>query len=117
MNNERFGMLMSALDNFAQKFSKMGIENFELDQQRYTIKKVGDYVFIANSSKKHKTKKVNREMEKLIERFFEIYNKDLLEEFNGDLTPLQQCEECFREEIQESLEEPVKDFWEGIINR
>ncbi|TXT59933.1 MAG: hypothetical protein BAJALOKI2v1_150023 [Promethearchaeota archaeon] len=108
---------MSALTSFAGELSETGLRNFELDKKRFTIKKAFDYLFIANSSKKYKEKKVNREMEALTEKFFNVYTKDILEDFDGEISALQECEECFKEEIQDSLEEPVKDFWEGIINR
>jgi hypothetical protein len=113
---ELFGMLMSALNSFANELSKTGLTNFELDKKRFTIKKVEDYLFIANSSRKHKMKKVNREMESLATKFFEIYDSELLKNFDGDMSCLESCETCFRAEIKDSLEEPVKKFWEGIVN-
>jgi hypothetical protein len=109
-------MLMGALTSFASELSETGLKNFELDNKRFTIKKVLDYLFIANSSKKYKEKKINREMESLTEKFFQIYTKDILEDFDGEITSIKHCEKCFREEIKDSLEEPVKEFWEGIVN-
>ena len=108
---------MSALNSFAKEISKKGLTNFELADRRFTIKKVKDYLFVANSSRKHKIKKVNGEMDNLAQKFFKIYDNKILEQFDGDVSYLSECEECFREEIKESLEEPVKKFWEGIVNR
>ena len=56
-------------------------------------------------------------MENLAETFFRVYDGDLLEKFDGNITALERCEKCFKEEIQDSLEQPVKNFWEGIVNR
>jgi hypothetical protein len=117
MKPERFGMLMGALNTFAKEISKTGLDNFSFNQKRYTLKKVKDFLFVANSSTKHPSKKVNREMESLANTFFKVYDEELLERFDGELSILENCEECFREEIKDSLEEPVKNFWEGIINR
>ena len=115
--SELFGMLMSALNSFALSLSKNELKNFEFSKKRYTIKKVNDYLFVANSSKKRAAKKVNQELENLSEIFFETYERELLEECDGDVSKLTRCEEIFKERIKESLEEPVKQFWEGIVNR
>ncbi|MBD3340045.1 MAG: hypothetical protein GF353_13100 [Candidatus Lokiarchaeota archaeon] len=112
---ELFGMLMSALDSFAKELSEAGFNSFEFDNKRYSIKKANKYLFVASSSPKHRMKKVNQEMMSLAKSFFEIYDRDLLDHFDGDTSVLKSCEECFKAEIQDSLEEPVKKFWEGII--
>ena len=86
--SELFGKLMSALNSFAFSLSKNELKNFEFSKKRYSIKKVKDYLFVANSSEKMRVKKVNQELENLSEIFFEIYDEELLKEYNGNLSKL-----------------------------
>jgi len=106
-----FGGLLSAINSFAEELSKGGLSNFELANKKFSLLKKQNYLFIANSSKKHNLKKVNQELEEIMSRFFEIYQDNLLNNWNGDTSIFTN----FEDEIEESLENVIqkleKAFW------
>ena len=62
IEDQLFGALMSALNAFAQEIASAGLTNFEIKNIRFTIIKKEHLYFIANSSKKHKEKKILAEL-------------------------------------------------------
>lgn len=106
-----FGALMSAVNHFAEEIANSGLSNLELSARRFTIKKRENALFIATSDKKLKPKKVMQELDGIMDKFFIIYSKDLLDNWDGDISMF----ENFNEEIEESLDSPVdkmkKAFW------
>ena len=109
--------MMSALNSFVQHLSGEELKSFEISNKRFTIKVCEKYLFIANSSKKHNVKKVKRALDNLSKYFFEIYDKKDLREFYGNISSLKESEQEFREKIQNTLEQHVRQFWDGIVNR
>ncbi|HEA70434.1 hypothetical protein LCGC14_1386210 [marine sediment metagenome] len=101
-----FGGLMTALSVFAEQLSKGGLTNFELSDKRFSVIKRNDLLFIANSSKNQKPKKVAQELDVITERFFELYNDDFMAHFNGNIKQF----EAFEREIENSLEETKRKF-------
>jgi hypothetical protein len=95
-----FGAMMSALNMFAEQLTEGGMSNFDLKDTRFTIIKKGSLLFIATSSKKYSQKKVNKEIEKLSNKFIKLYYNEL-ENFKGKLGSYTN----FIHEIGSSLEE------------
>jgi hypothetical protein len=106
INPQLFGALMSALNSFAEQLADGGITNFELSKLRFTIIKKNDFIFVANSLNKKKEKKVLNELKTISERFFELYPKEILENWDNDVTIFSN----FGEEIQGSFETTTKKF-------
>ena len=105
INAQLFGGFMSALDSFAHTFSDTGIESFELSNKRFSFLKRNNILFIANSEKKYKEKKVHKELDIIIERFIQLYG-DKLKNWHGDIDIFH----GFKKEIKESLEDRIKKF-------
>ncbi|MFX1385493.1 MAG: hypothetical protein ACFFBP_24010 [Promethearchaeota archaeon] len=101
-----FGGLMTALNTFAEEISKRGLSNFEIGDKRFTILKRNNYLFIVNSDIKIKQKWVLQELNNIIEKFFNRYPKEVLDYWNYDLSLFVP----FKNEIENSLEEPIKKF-------
>ncbi|KKL70000.1 hypothetical protein LCGC14_2109320 [marine sediment metagenome] len=101
-----FGGLMTALNVFAEQLSKGGLTNFELSEKRFSVIKKNNLLFIANSSKNQKPKKVAQELDLITERFFELYNYDFMAHFDGNIKQF----EAFEREIENSLEETTRKF-------
>ena len=101
-----FGAMMSALNMFAEQLTEGGLSNFELNNKRFTIIKKNDFLFIGNSSKEIKSKKIVRELEKIVTKFFGKYSEDILDDSSGNLKNFME----FEEEIKDSLEEIIKKF-------
>ncbi|MFX1391549.1 MAG: hypothetical protein ACFE9Z_15905 [Promethearchaeota archaeon] len=95
-----FGAMMSALNMFAEQLTEGGLSNFDLKDTRFTLIKKWKLIFIATSSKKYKQKKVNKELEKISDKFLKLHNEDL-KTFHGKIGAFSD----FANEIVSSLEE------------
>ena len=112
VNEQLFGGLMSALHAFAQELSSGGLTNFELSSIRFTIFKDNDFLFVANSAKKVKEKRVQEELKKVAESFFNKYPIDWFKnEWDGDISFFVD----FEEDIIDHLQDPIKRFWNGLV--
>ena len=110
LDAQLFGGLMTALNSFAEKLSKGGLTNFELNSKRFSVIKRRDFLFIANSSKKFKAKKVVHELDTIVNRFFEIYPEDVLFRFDGNIKQFNN----FEKEIEDSLQETIRKFQKAL---
>ncbi|MFX0036792.1 MAG: hypothetical protein ACFE9I_14275 [Candidatus Hermodarchaeota archaeon] len=107
VEDQLFGALMSALNSFAQEIANGGLNNFEIKNIRFTIIKKKNLIFIANSSKKHKEKKILAELEQIAEKFIEEYPETSNDNWDGCIDDYQ----TFESKITDKLEDPVKKFW------
>jgi len=110
LDPQLFGGLMTALNSFAEALSKGGLTNFELKSKRFSVIKRKTFLFIANSSKTFKIKKVVQELESIANRFFEIYPEDVLFNFDGDIKRFVD----FEKEIENSLQETIRKFQNAL---
>ncbi len=106
VNEQLFGALMTALNSFAQELISGGLTSFELSSIRFTIIKSSKFLFVCNSSKKIKEKRVIEELRSIEEKFFEVYESQLETWDGGDISMFSE----FETEIVESLEETIKKF-------
>ena len=104
VNPQLFGALMSALNIFAEKLTEGGISNFELSSIRFSIIKRNQFLFVANSSSKIKVKKVQKELENISEKFFELYPAETLKRWDSDVGLF----DTFVNSIKNSLEDDIK---------
>ena len=111
MKTQLFGALMSALNSFAEKLSDGGLSNFELSNKRFVIMKMSGFLYVANASKKVKEKKVIEQLERVSDKFFQLYPVDWFKrEWDNDVSVFTD----FENHIEESLEDPIKKFWDGF---
>ena len=106
MDEQLFGGLLTALHSFAEELSSEGLTSFDMHDKRFTMKKKNTYLFVANSSKRIKEKKVMAELEKISQKFFNSYSEDILNNWDGDVGIFAN----FDKEIEDSLEETIKKF-------
>ncbi len=106
LDAQLFGGLMSTLNLFAEELSSGGLSNFELSNKRFSIIKKNHYLFIANSSKDKKVKKVHQEIEAVILKFFDKYSEEDLRDNTGNIDVFSN----FEKEIEGSLEETIRRF-------
>jgi len=115
VNEQLFGALMSALNSFAQELSSGGLTNFELSSIRFTIlkgkDKNQDFLFIANSAKKVKEKKVQDELKEIADKFFLKYSSVNWDNWDGEIDIFTN----FDKNIDVHLEDPIKKFWGGLV--
>jgi hypothetical protein len=107
VEDQLFGALMSALNSFAQEIASGGLNNFEIQKIRFTIIPKQNLIFIVNSSRKFKEKKILSELEQIAEKFIEMYPETVLDEWDGAIDKYK----SFEKVISSALEDPVKKFW------
>ena len=106
-----FGGFLSALNSFAEEITKKGLSNFEIADKRFTILKDGNFIFIANASKQHKHRKVKEELSKIMQKFYQIYPKNLLNNWNGDVSIFSNFKDKIKDSTEEILEKFRESFW------
>lgn len=111
LDEQLFGALLTALNSFAEEIAHDGLSNFELSDIRFTILKKAHFIFIANSDKKIKPKRVLQELKDVMEKFFTVYSKETIDNWDNDISTFSN----FDEEIEDSLDDPIKKmekaFW------
>ena len=111
LDDQLFGALMTALNSFAEQIAQDGLSNFVLGDKRFTILKRFDFIFIANSDRKIKPKKVLQELQAVMDTFFTVYSKEILENWDNDISTFSN----FEQDIEDSLDDPIKKmekaFW------
>jgi hypothetical protein len=106
LDEQLFGSMLSALNSFAEEITEEGLSNFELKNRRYTILKNNNLIFIANSSKKIKEKKVINELTDISNKFFELYPQEVIDNWDYEVNIFKK----FEDQIEESLEETIHRF-------
>jgi hypothetical protein len=111
LDDQLFGALLTALNSFAEEITHDGLSNFELSDIRFTILKKSRFIFIANSDKKIKPKRVLQELKNVMEIFFSVYSKEVLDNWDSDVSIFSN----FDKKIEDSLDDPIKKmekaFW------
>lgn len=111
LDEQLFGALLTALNSFAEQIAQEGLSNFELGDNRFTILKRSHFIFIANSDKKIKPRKVLQELRTVMDIFFTVYSKETIDNWDGDISIFSN----FERDIEDSLDDPIrkmeKAFW------
>ena len=111
MDDQLFGGLLAAINSFVEELIKGGLSSFQLRDKRFSFLIKNDIIFIADSSKKVKEKRVQGELELISKRFFELYSEDILSVWDNDTSRFVN----FGKEIENSLEDTIKKlqdaFW------
>ncbi len=106
VNKELFGGFITALNYMAEELNEGGLSNFESQKAKFTILKKEGILFVTNSPKKVKEKKIMSALGEIADQFITKYSEILknwdqnTDHFHG-----------FEENIQTSLQDPVKGFW------
>ena len=87
IKTQLFGALMSALNSFADRLSDGGLSNFELSDRRFVLMKKNNVLFVSCASKKVKEKRIIEQLNKVAEKFFELYPlKWIQNEWDSDIS-------------------------------
>lgn len=88
-----FGMLMSALTSFIGELTNDQLNCLEFNNLRFDLIKRNSFLFLASSSRKVKHKKVLRILDHVITLFFERYPKEELNKWDGNVNIFQELED------------------------
>ncbi|NVM38052.1 MAG: hypothetical protein HWN81_20830 [Candidatus Lokiarchaeota archaeon] len=111
LDEQLIGALMSALNLLAEELEKGGLSNFELKDKKYIFMKQHGISFIVNSSKKTKEKKVKEEMKSIVDKFFTLYPKEMLNNWDNDLSVFDDFEKHIKDSLQDTIDKFEKAFW------
>lgn len=109
MDDQRFGALLNTLDEFAEEFTEEGLQNFELENEKYLLFDKDEILCIANSSKDVDEKEIIDKLKTLSEKFLKQY-KDYLDNWKGNIEKFSDFEDI----INKELRSPVKKFLKKI---
>lgn len=93
MQDQMLGMLMSALNSIAEKLELGGMTELALMDFLVSFIKRRRFIFVGITEKKRKKKKMNQEIEDLVNKFFNIYPDHVLATWNGDISLFDDLEE------------------------
>ncbi len=109
INEQLFGALMSAINQFAEQISEGGISNFSLSNIHFSIIKSGGFLFVASSANK-KEKKTNEELRKIADKFFKKY-PDLESWDSSEVSIFSDFELEIEDSLKDTVDKLKKAFW------
>ena len=98
--SEFFGQVLVAFDALTKHIADGDLSNIEWGDKLITIKKNEEVIFLACCDSNAKEGKVNEELDIISKRFFDIYPKVLIEDFEGDRSVFSNSEQRFLSEIK-----------------
>jgi len=111
VDEQLIGALISALNLLAEELERGGLSSFELKDKKYIIMKQHGLSFIVNSSKKTKEKKVKEEMQNIVNRFFNLYPKEIFENWDNDISIFTDFEKHIEDSLQDTIKKFENAFW------
>ncbi|TKJ23646.1 MAG: hypothetical protein CEE43_03005 [Promethearchaeota archaeon Loki_b32] len=111
VDDQLIGALMSALNLLAEELERGGLSNFEIKDKKYIILKQHGLSFIVNSSKKTKEKKIKEEMKSIVNKFFNLYPKEMLNNWDNDVSIFTDFEKHIKDSLQDTIDKFEKAFW------
>lgn len=86
ISDDLFVGFLNALNTVADMLSNGNIAKFELNSIKYITLKNNNFLFIGNSDKKVKEKRVQEELKKIAKKFFDKYSVEWLKNnWNGEI--------------------------------
>ena len=102
IDEQMFGAIMTSLLTFAERgLFKNIISSFNISDKQIYLSKKEDLIFITDTSEKIKVKKIEKELNKIIDRFFVRFPSDQCLPWECDINRYTD----FKEEIEDSLKE------------
>jgi hypothetical protein len=102
IDEQLFGAVISSLNTFAENgLFEDSISSFVISDKTLYLKKKDALLFVIDASEKKKVKKFVKELEKVIEKFFELYPPELFTNWDCNVSQFAK----FEDEIRDSLKE------------
>ncbi|MFX1592612.1 MAG: hypothetical protein ACFFCL_07960 [Promethearchaeota archaeon] len=80
-----FGMILSAINSFAEQISNGGLSSFELANKRFSFIEKNEIIFLGCSVLSLKEKAAKKELHEIIKLFFKLYPKDVMNNWDGEI--------------------------------
>ncbi|MFW9948465.1 MAG: hypothetical protein ACFFDX_16690 [Candidatus Odinarchaeota archaeon] len=111
LDEQLFGALLTALNSFVEQIAQEGLSKFEMGDMRFSILKKSNFIFIANSDKKVKSKKVLQELKIVMEKFFNVYSKEIIDNWDNDISIFSNFGKQIEDSLEDSIKKMEKAFW------
>ncbi len=102
-----FGMLISALTSFTQELTHEQLNCLEFSNLRFDLIKRNNFIFLASSSRRIKHKKVLRLLDHVITLFFQRYPKEELIKWDGNINIFHELEDYITKSRDELIIELI----------
>lgn len=109
VNEQLFGALMSAIMTFAKEISNKGLTSIELTDRTFIFLKRKGLIFVTNTPKKVKERRIKKELDRISDKFFELYSFNV-NDWDSDVSAFND----FEKHIEDSLEATINKFKEGF---
>lgn len=107
IEEQLFGMLISAISSFARELTHQELNCLEFSNLRFDILKKNGFLFLASSSRQIKHKRVLRIIDHVIELFFERYPVRELNKWDGSINIFRELEEYITKTRDELIIEMI----------
>ena len=102
IDEQLFGAVISSLNTFAEKgLFEDSISSFVISDKTLYLKKKNNLLFVIDASEKKKVKKLTKELDKVIDKFFELFPPELFINWDCNINRFAQ----FEDEIRDSLKD------------
>ena len=93
--SEFFGQVLVAFDALTKHIAEGELSNIEWGDKLIALKKKENLIFLACCNCDVKEERVRDELDNISKRFFDIYSKILVEDFDGDRKMFESSEKRF----------------------
>jgi hypothetical protein len=84
VDSQIFGGFISAITSLAKNFTTSGLQSFELGDHRFFLFKQDGLLFIANTEKRVKIQKIEKEIKTNATKFMKKYSPTILHNWDGN---------------------------------
>lgn len=107
IEEQLFGMLISALSSYTQELTDENLKCVEFSNYRFDIIKKNRFLFLATSSRKIKHKKVLSLLDYIADMFFKWYPNEKLNKWDGSVNIFHELEEYITKSKDELIIELI----------
>lgn len=110
INDQMFGAYLYALDLFSSKIATKGVQEFELKNNKFLLKRHKEILFIVNAPSTIKQKKIKKELDNLADMFLTEYTPEFFQNWDGNIDIF----ESFNQKLDDSISKKIQSFESGI---
>lgn len=110
ISEQLFGALISAIMSFAKEISNKNLTHIELTDRTFIFQKRKGLIFITNAPKKVKEKRIKKELQRISDKFFELYSFQI-NEWNNDISIFDDFEDHIKDSLEKTINKFEKGFW------
>ena len=111
VDSNLFGGLMNAMDLFAEKVANSKIDSIILRDVRYYFYKNKYVTFVASADKDEKMKKVESELNDVVNLFNKTFSNDQVDEWNGNSKAFEKFQKVLEDKFLKAYNTFKNEIW------